>query len=158
MLVIVRVLPITCGLHSCSSAFPWISPLNADSASQSDFLLCFPDPLAGVDLLNEVASLFTTVSYYCCICLRQCLDLVPHSSLKKLCSEKVNLMNVSWFCYSHNPCYPSLSKKQNVFLPAWKKEGDIVNSSSVSLGWDSTQILPLFMSLYQHFCPLSLWV
>lgn len=79
MLVIVRVLPTACGLHSYS-AFPWISPLNADSASQFDFLLCFPDPLAGVDLLNEVASLLTSISYYYCICLRQCLDVVPHRS------------------------------------------------------------------------------
>lgn len=68
-----------CGLHSCSSAVSWISLLSADSASQSDFLLCFPDALAGVDLLNEVASLSTTISYCYCICLRHCLDLVPRA-------------------------------------------------------------------------------
>lgn len=65
-------------------------------------------------------------------------------------------MNLFWFCYSPNPCHPSLSKKQNVFLLAWKKEGDIVNSSSVSLGWDSTQILPPFMSLFTSIFVLFL--
>lgn len=53
---------------------------------------------------------------------------------------------------------PSLSRNQAAFLPAWRKEGDTVNSSSVSLRWDSAQILLLFVSLYQYFCPVSVWV
>lgn len=105
------------GLHSYSSAFSWIFQLNADSASQSDFWF-FPDPLAGENLLNEVASLFTTISYYCLS--KTLLGPCSLQELKELCSEKVNSMNFFWFCYSPNPCHPSLSKKQNV-LPAWNK-------------------------------------
>lgn len=117
MLAKVRVLAY--GLHSYSSAFAWISLLNADCASQSDFSVCFPDRLAGVDLLNEVASLFTTISYYYCICLRHCLDLVPCRSWRNCVQKK--LINFFWFYYSTNPCHPSLSKKQNVFLPAGRR-------------------------------------